>query len=379
MKEIKDIIRAYDEAQHLELQTALATVVQVEGSSYRRPGARMLIREDGRLTGAISGGCLEGDALRKALLVMSRSEPMLVTYNTMDDDDAKLGIGLGCNGIIHILIEPVVASNKNNPIELLRKITARRQEAILVTMYSLIDRKAQQPGTILLQLQDGSFVGEKPHKFLHELQESIQDVRTMQTSMIHPVSNALTAFIEWLKPATHLVIIGAGNDAIPLATMAHLTGCTTTIVDGRHQYVTKERFPNAESLVLAKPDQVFPQIIVDDHTALVLMTHNYNYELALLRAWGFSEKEPAYMGILGPGKKLRRLLDELDTSGHPISEARMKILHGPVGLDIGAETAEEIALSIMAEIKAVFSQRNGHSLRDRNGSIHPGTQNTVVS
>src|SRR6201992_3988749 len=119
MKEIHSIIQAFDKAQQQGKQTALATVVHVEGSSYRRPGARMLITQDGELTGAISGGCLEGDALRKALLVMACQQPMLVTYDTMDDDDAKLGVGLGCNGIIHILIEPVHPESEHNPIRLL--------------------------------------------------------------------------------------------------------------------------------------------------------------------------------------------------------------------------------------------------------------------
>src|SRR5881398_1723786 len=120
MKEITDIIKAYDKAVAAGRQSALATVVNVEGSAYRRPGARMLVTEDGKLTGAISGGCLEGDALRKAQLVMVQKKPMLVTYDTTDDDDAKLGVGLGCNGIISILIEPLDNTDSNNSIELLR-------------------------------------------------------------------------------------------------------------------------------------------------------------------------------------------------------------------------------------------------------------------
>ena len=117
MKEIRDIILAGERALLQGKQFALATVVHVEGSSYRRPGARMLITEDGMLTGAISGGCLEGDALRKALLVMSQQKPMLVTYDTMDDDDAKFGVGLGCNGIIQVLIEPIRPGQENNPLQ----------------------------------------------------------------------------------------------------------------------------------------------------------------------------------------------------------------------------------------------------------------------
>src|SRR5215831_21377832 len=127
MKELNDIIQAYDKAVMQNKQSALATVVSVEGSSYRRPGARMLVTDDGVLTGAISGGCLEGDALRKALLVMSRQQPMLVTYDTTDEDDAKLGVGLGCEGIIHIVIEPVEVTNPRNPMLLLKTITSQRK------------------------------------------------------------------------------------------------------------------------------------------------------------------------------------------------------------------------------------------------------------
>src|ERR1700759_3473093 len=132
MKEIIDIITAYDVAVKHKKKTALATVVLVEGSAYRRAGARMLVTEDGELTGAISGGCLEGDALRKARLAMAQQQPILVTYDTTDDDDAKLGVGLGCNGIIHILIEPIHPENNNNPIQLLKSISAKRQNAVLV-------------------------------------------------------------------------------------------------------------------------------------------------------------------------------------------------------------------------------------------------------
>jgi xanthine/CO dehydrogenase XdhC/CoxF family maturation factor len=162
MKEIRDIIQAFDEAQKLGKQTALATVVHVEGSSYRRPGARMLIEDDGQLTGAISGGCLEGDALRKALLVMTEKRSRLVTYDTMDDDDAKFGVGLGCNGIIQVLIEPIDISNPDNPIQYLKKLNEKRQMAALVTLFSLQDRKGPQYGTCLLLKEDGDLVQHVP-------------------------------------------------------------------------------------------------------------------------------------------------------------------------------------------------------------------------
>src|ERR1041385_5847531 len=132
MKELNDIILAYDKAVAQKKKAALATVVRVDGSSYRRAGARMLVTEDGELTGAISGGCLEGDALRKARLVMAQQKSMLVTYDTTDDDDAKFGVGLGCNGIIHILIEPLFADKQNNPIDLFKLFLSKRQSVVLI-------------------------------------------------------------------------------------------------------------------------------------------------------------------------------------------------------------------------------------------------------
>ena len=141
MKEVEDIIEAYDEAVLAGKKTALATVVHVDGSSYRRPGARMLITEDGMLTGAISGGCLEGDALRKALLVIMQQQSMLVTYDTSDEEDAVIGLGLGCNGIIQVLIEPLGAGKTNNPIHLLKIVAGNRKKAALVTLFCLADKK----------------------------------------------------------------------------------------------------------------------------------------------------------------------------------------------------------------------------------------------
>lgn len=372
MKEIEDIIHAYDAAVKQNKQTALATVVHVQGSSYRRPGARMLITEDGQLTGAISGGCLEGDALRKALLVMSQQKPMLVTYDTTDEDDAKFGIGLGCNGIIQILIEPVIADVPLNPIDLLKRIISKRQKAVLVTLFSIENHKAHQPGTCVAQLENNEVLSSLPHQQLPlKLVDEIEDVYSKQASSIKTYKQSnpnLTAFIEFIKPPVSLVIIGAGNDAIPLTQMADIVGWHTTIVDGRTNYATRERFPLAHNIIVAKPAEACLKISVDEQTVFVLMTHNYNYDLAVLRQ--LARLNVAYIGALGPRKKLERMLEELHTEGIDFTNDQLSKIYGPVGLDIGAEAAEEIALSIMAEIKAVLSNRQGQSLRERSATIH---------
>ncbi|MBW4889071.1 XdhC family protein [Mucilaginibacter sp. HMF5004] len=375
MKELKDIVKAYDTALKTGKQTALATVVLVEGSAYRRAGARMLITEDGELTGAISGGCLEGDALRKARLAMAHQQPMLVTYDTMDDDDAKLGVGLGCNGIIHILIEPVHNAQPNNPLALIKSVLSKRQNAVLVTIFSLQDRKADQPGTCYMltddeQIQstvrDASFKSTINKDATEVLNQGVSKTKTYTAGVEY------TGFVELIKPAVSLVIIGAGNDAIPLTQMAAILGWETTVVDGRPNYALAERFPQATRVLVAKPEQVCAQLTFDEHTVMVLMTHNYNYELALLKQ--ILPLNLPYLGILGPKKKLERMLGELEDSGTTITDQHLKSIYGPVGLDIGSEGAEEIALSVIAEIKAVLSQRNGLSLKYKSATIHAISQ-----
>ena len=371
MKEIRDIIKAFDEAQKLGKQTALATVVHVEGSSYRRAGARMLIEDDGQLTGAISGGCLEGDALRKALLVMTEKRSRLVTYDTMDDDDAKFGVGLGCNGIIQVLIEPIDISNRDNPIQYLKKVNEKRQTAVLVTLFSLQDRKGPQYGTCLLLKEDGELIQHVP-VLKDVLLADANEVLINQVSSFKNYTSDdhnITAFIEVIKPPVSIIIIGAGNDVMPVVNMADILGWETTVVDGRAKYAKQERFVSACQVLVSKPENVLEQIAIDEHTVFLLMTHNYNYDMAMLKQ--LLGKNVAYIGMLGPKKKRERMLNELKEEGLNFSEQQLSVLHSPVGLDIGAETSEEIALSILAEIKAMFADKDVQSLRKIKEVIHP--------
>jgi xanthine/CO dehydrogenase XdhC/CoxF family maturation factor len=372
MKEITDIIKSYDEAQKAGKKSALATVVHVEGSSYRKPGARMLITEDGRLTGAISGGCLEGDALRKALLVMKEQRPMLAVYDTMDEDDATIGIGLGCNGIIRILIEPVIAEDSFNPIALLKLANEHRQHSVLVTFFSLSDRKLPQPGTQLLVNRNGNQAGESPYPELESaLKNDTLAVLQSQVSCWKNFSLAIgevTAFIEFVPPVITLVIAGAGNDVMPLVEFADIIGWETKVVDGRSNYAKRERFLKACQVLVAKPEQVLQQIDLDDRTVFALMTHNYNYDKAMLLE--LCRRNVGYIAMLGPKKKLARMLDEFAREGIELMPENLFAIHSPAGLDIGAETPEEIALSIVAEIKAHFHNKNGQPLRNENQMMH---------
>ncbi len=365
MKELQDIVNAFDKATAALKQTALATVVHVEGSSYRHAGARMLITEDGQLTGAISGGCLEGDALRKARLVMAQNKPMLVTYDTTDDDDAKFGVGLGCNGIIHILIEPISAE-KHNPISLFRMFLSKRQPVVLATLFSLKDKKKAQPGTCLLLTVNETLEGEFPDNIIREaILTDAEDVLKNGNSITktYLYNNEFTCFIALLQPAVSLVIFGGGNDAIPLTNLAAVMGWHTTLIDGRANYAVVERFPLAKRVITAKPEQALSHLIFDERTVVMLMTHNYNYDLAILRR--LLPLNLTYIGALGPKKRLLRMLDDMKEEGIVVTPAQLQSIYGPAGLDIGSENADEIALSILTEIQAVLKKSSVVSLRDK--------------
>lgn len=370
MKEIKDIIGAYDTATTKGLRTALATVVHVDGSSYRRPGARMLITEEGNLTGAISGGCLEGDALRKALLVITGNKPLLVTYDTNDEDDAKFGMGLGCNGIIQVLIEPIDNSNQQNPINLLKKATQRRKESVIITLFSLQDRRAQQPGTCVIINFDEiiSSAGVMlEDEMLSDGKNTLQEKKSQFKNYTSDKYD-LIAFIEFLALPISLVIAGAGNDIIPVTQLAEVLGWQITIVDGRAHLANENRFSSSCQVLTVKPEEVLQRISIDDRTAFALMTHNYNYDMALMRE--LINRNAKYIGLLGPKKKRDRMLQELTDSGLQINDQQMACIFGPVGLNIGAETPEEIALSIISEIQSIFSGKDASSLKINMHTIH---------
>ncbi|HWN89485.1 MAG TPA: XdhC family protein, partial [Chitinophagaceae bacterium] len=163
--------------------------------------------------------------------------------------------------------------------------------------------------------------------------------------------------------------IGAGNDVMPLVDMADILGWETTVVDGRANYAKKERFVSACQVFVSKPEQVLEQIEIDEHTVFLLMTHNYNYDMAMLKQ--LLQKNVSYIGMLGPKNKRERMLNELKDEGLIFTPQQLSVLHSPVGLDIGAETSEEIALSILAEIKALFAGRDVQSLRTIKEVIHP--------
>jgi len=370
MKELKQIVEAYDRAVMEGQRAALATVIKVEGSSYRQPGARMLVTEDGNLTGAISGGCLEGDAMRKALLVIARSKPLVFTYDTSEENSELIAVGLGCNGIIHILFEPL-ETGKPNAITLIRNLLHARNPVVLLTLFSFTDPRAES-GTYLSVYdqnhREGSLISTFPSEVviragLDALAQGQSLIRNFRSDTDWSV------LADFVIPPVSLIIAGAGNDVIPVVKMADILGWQAIVLDGRPSHATCHRFPEATRVVVADALHALAGLPLDDRTAVLLMTHNYQYDLALLEQ--LIDSDVPYIGILGPKSKTKRLMDDLPEEKQLPSWLRK--VYGPAGLDLGAETSDEIALSIVSEVKAVLAGKNGSPLRLKNAPIHQPT------
>ncbi|MBV8072029.1 MAG: XdhC family protein [Acidobacteriaceae bacterium] len=312
MKDVADILALWERVEKERDSAVLATVVRTQGSSYRLPGARLLLTRTGQRAGAVSGGCLEDDLVKKAWW-LTQTGPVVRRYDTTPDGElVTSGYGLGCNGIIHVLLERVTPESPS-VLPLLREVSLERRSIMI---------RHRHP-------QDGS-----------EL------------------------FIETLTPPVRLLVFGAGDDAVPVSELARFLGWQVLVLDGRAHYARQEKFPAADAVLVRRPGELAAQAHIDPWTAAVIMTHSYSQDLEILRE--LANQSLIYLGVLGPRKRTAQLLSEAGLD----SEQLGAYVHSPMGLDIGAEGAHEVALSVMAEIQASINARSGGSLRERSGSIH---------
>ncbi|RYE09033.1 MAG: XdhC/CoxI family protein [Sphingobacteriaceae bacterium] len=373
MSELQRLLSAYDRQRSTRNPCALATVTEVEGSSYRRPGARMLVTDDGQLTGSISGGCLEGDALRRARKVMLTGESETIIYDSTDiEEDLQHGAQLGCEGTIHILLESVNYNDQNNPVELLRKTSRQDNPVVLITILSAKNSIKNLAGKRFLVTDKYQQEIELTGNFSADaliLNDALQVLNSDQsiTKNYNIEGEQARLFLEVISPAPQLTIYGAGNDAQPLLRLAAGLGWRVHVIDGRAPQATAPRFPEAESAKIVKLGDLQNQQFSAGYA--VLMSHNYHYDFAVLQQL-VAFNPVNYIGILGPKKKTERLLNDLQEAGFTLNEEQQERLHGPVGLNIGAETAEEIAVAVMAELLAVRHQTQAGFLRELNGPIH---------
>lgn len=370
MKEFKTILEAYKQVDFSERKAALATVVQVKGSSYRSPGARMLMLDNGRWVGSISGGCLEGDALRKARQVIMNNVPRTVTYDTSNDEDNDLGIGLGCNGIIDILIEPIDPQQTDGPIAQLESYIKYGNMGGSATVFQ--SDHPQFPVGSKANLNDlGAMVYSHP-KLAEVVKTDLVAVVKNQKPGIKYYTlgkHKIGVFLELIQPGIDLLIFGGGFDAKPVTELAHVLGWNVRVTDECVAHLVPINFPKADHMQSCKREYVHKEINITPYTAIVLMSHNLKYDEEVLSQ--IINSDAPYIGILGPKKRAEKLFIALrEKYNIEISKDQMDKIHAPIGLDIGAETPDEIAISIISEIQAKFTNRSGGFIKYRTGPIH---------
>jgi len=331
MKELQAIVG------HLNLAGSggvLATLVTVEGSSYRMPGARMLFAEGGVRLGAISGGCLEEDLLERSKRVSASGRAELAVYDTTTENDLMWGVGLGCHGVVRVLLEPL-PERPGWAAAVAENLRAGRATDLAVVW----EGAGGSEGTL------------------------VRDARAAAR-----LASATGVFYETVEPTTLLSIFGAGDGAQPVARLARELGWRVVVADPRPSMATEARFPGATRLVTAPAEELVARAAPAPGSLAVIMTHHYVHDRPLLRQ--LLPLPLAYLGMLGARGRAKKLLAELEAEGLALTPERLARLHAPVGLDLGADGPEEIALSIVAEMKAVLAGRDARPLRDRGLPIH---------
>jgi len=367
MSEIADVLAAIESLAAKGERMALATIVAVRGSTYRRPGARLLVPEEGAPVGNISGGCLEGDVADMARVVMDEGRARLAGWDLTADDDAVWGLGLGCNGAIEVFIEP--AERAAEVAGALRMALEDERPICVVTVVESTDPEVAPGARLVVPLEgDPSGTVGTPSADAAALAAAREQLEA-ERSEVRTLTEGVRAFVEVLEPPVRLVICGAGHDAIPLVRGAAVLGWNAVVADDREAFLTAERFPEAAGFVhVETPEDAAKAAAVDERTFVVVMTHNFLRDKAYLRTMLTS---PAvYVGMLGPAARTERLLAELADEGVEVTPERRTRIHGPAGLDLGSEGPEEIAQSILGEIVAVRRGRGGGFLKERPGPIH---------
>lgn len=367
MKELQEILKRAKQFAPGE-QAILATVVDVTGSGYRRPGARMLIDQKGYSIGTVSGGCLEADVLERAKKVLQTGQATVITYDTTTNEDSVFGFGMGCRGIVRILLEPI--EKGSFLVEGLEVSFAKRDRQLMATVVSSVNDLPVGGRIYFTKTEQFNFEG---FPDVSEIEpEVFKDCEKLFYANAGSLINTyrtekgeFEVFFEVINPPVTLLLFGAGYDAVPLADFAKNLGWNISIIDHRPAWATAERFPQSNEIIVARPDNLNESLFRDENSVAVVMTHNYESDSQLLPR--LLNSECLYIGALGPKKRTERILEE---SGLSFTEEQLSRLYAPIGLDIGAETPEEIALAIISEIKTALAKKNGGFLRAKNGGIH---------
>ncbi len=371
MHELATILHAMSDLATRGDECVLATVTAVEGSTYRRPGARLLVTADGRRLGCVSGGCLERDVARRGWALSPGGPGVVLTYDSRGDDDPDWGLGLGCGGAIQVLVERL-APAATAWLSPLRERVERRVPCVLSTVFSAksagaLDAAAQSCGArLLIDAGGAGFIDPRlagDGRLLSAARSALDAGGARVDARAGAPASALI-FHEFIAPPLSLVLFGAGHDAAPLVAQAKALGWRVTIVDRRADYANRRNFPAADEVVACPLDRLDPRVELTSETFAVVMTHHFRDDQRALKS--LLDSPIRYIGLLGPSHRRDRVLaDSL-----PLRPGDAARLFAPVGLDVAAENPAEIAVAIVAEILAVRAGRAGGLLRACDGAIH---------
>jgi len=338
---------------------AMATLVGTRGTSPKREGAKMWIGEEGRILGSVTiGGCVDARVITEAEQALATSQPRLLQVDLGDEDAWEMG--LSCAGSLDVLIEPFALDTPDNTLlSTYRAVRTAIEQGKVVAIIAALKDSAHR----LLVFEDGEMSGTLGNTDLdHQAKRMALDLMRKRKSVTMPAGDpSVELFFEVHGPPPTLIVFGAGHLSMPLVSLAHDLGLKTIVVDGRPRFATRERFPHADELLIGIPSEIAQTLSYNSSTFVVLTAHDYKYDLPVLKV--VLPESAAYVGLLGSKRRGKAIKEFLKDSG--VDDALLDRLHVPTGLDIGAESAAEIALSILAEAVAIKSGRSGSSLRDR--------------
>ena len=374
MDEKQAVLAAWNQIAAQNETAVLVTVVEVQGSAYRRPGAKMLIFAGGQRVGSISGGCLETDVCQKAWW-WTELGPHVQTYDTLSDEEAAQEFGLGCNGVVRVLLERVGGPDKKADAlrRFLHEVQSGGSPAASATVIAAPDAPALVGQRVFSTLSAGDNRGNANNGLLFaavlpHLQNALR-ARKSRTVSACVAGDLISFFVEFAAPPQPLVIFGGGQDVIPLVRLVKTLGWHVSVVESRPAFARADRFPDADRVLCVPASDALP-FSLDPNAAVLLMNHRYGEDCALLKNLLTRENAPRYIGVLGPRTRAEKMLRDLGFAPDAPGFVWPAHLYAPVGLDIGSDSPETIALSILAEIQAVLSARNGGKLRERPGPIN---------
>ena len=368
MQEVIRLLNAIEESRSAGIDAAIATVVRVKGSAYRREGTKMLIDASGNQVCMISGGCLEQEVGEIAQQVMASGEPKVHFFDL--DEDLVWGLGLGCGGAVDVYIEPFDKGPENS--RWLDAVRSQQSAALATLIESSVPGLKKGRRMFIAESQSplGSLGdADLDAKVLTLAQEKMTELYPRSVTKTYEISGAtVDVFLDLTIPAPELLIFGAGHDAIPMAEFGHKLGFNVTVIDARHAFVTRERFPYAKQLIRTHPSGFAEKLILGPRSYAIIMNHHLERDKESLK---FLLNTPApYIGVLGPRKRYNDMLSAFKDEDFEPDPSDLKRVRNPIGVDVGADTPEEIAISVMSELLAVRGGYNAGFLNERSGRIH---------